>query len=30
MKKAIKDNLENPQKTVGGLIGGEASMLNKK
>jgi len=30
MKKAIKDNLENPQKTIGGLIGGEASMLNKK
>ena len=30
MKQAIKDNLENPQKTIGGLIGGEASMLNKK
>lgn len=30
MEKAIKDNLTNPQKTVGDLIGGEASMLNKK
>jgi len=30
MRKAIKDDIENPQKTVGGLIGGEASMLNKK
>lgn len=30
MEKAIKDDLKNPQKTVGDLIGGEASMISKK